>query len=220
MSRQKHGHAARRWVLPSGAPEPHALLDKQFQRLKAQYAENAADKRFTSPEKVDDLWMTQVQADLTSLHGLYAWKLVGGRKDMKPGWIHNEQGVIHRSGMKYMDEVDGRKGVLLAVPLKPGEIHRAVNLGHPPHVTIRNAGKCRFLRVGVKGYHFPFVLKVLAGGRELFSQEISEKDWSDLKVDVKETAETSGEVTLELLVPPEQGAHEAAWFDYIDFFEN
>jgi hypothetical protein len=196
-----------------------APLNKQFIALRAEYVKQAPGKRFDGPEKVDDGWMTQVKADLTPLHGLYAWKLVGGRQDAKPDWIHNRQGTIHRSGLKYVDEVDGRKGVLFGVPLKLSH-PRAQKTGHGPHVTVVNVGRCPLLRVGVKGYNFSFVLKILDGDRELFSQEISPKRWSDLKIPLGEASGKAQPVVLELLVPEKQGPSEGVWFDYIDFFEN
>src|SRR4051812_19134342 len=84
--------------------------------LSAAYAKTAAGKKFTAPEAVDDVWMNNVRGDLFSLHDLNAWKLVGGNKDGKPDWIHNTQGMMHGSGLKKVDEVEGRKGVLFTVP--------------------------------------------------------------------------------------------------------
>lgn len=194
-------------------------LDRQFEQLQAQYADNAQGKHFTAPEKVDDLWMTQVKADLTSLHGRYAWKLIGGRKDAKPGWIHNEQGAMHRSGMKYMDSVDGRKGILFG-PNAPLDSPQAVKTGHSPRVTISNLGNCRFLRIGIKGYNWPCTLKVSAGDQELLSQVVGDKQWSDLKVDLQGATGAAKEITLELGVPSGQKPHEGVWFDYIDFFDD
>src|SRR3954471_23807058 len=77
--------------------------------LSAAYAKTAAGKKFTTPEAVDDVWMNNVRGDLFSLHALNAWKYAGGKKDAKPDWIHNTQGVMHGSGLKRMDEVEGRK---------------------------------------------------------------------------------------------------------------
>ena len=121
--------------------------------------------------------------------------------------------------MKYVERLDDREGVLFGVPLK-ADHPRSVRLGHPPHVTIQNVGKCRFLRVGTKAYNFPYVLNVLVDGREILSQTISEKTWSDLKVDLQATAADSPQVTLELFIPPDQKYLEGVWFDYIDFFED
>jgi hypothetical protein len=194
-------------------------LDQEFQRLQARYAETASGKHFSSPEEVHDLWMTQVKADLAPLHGLYAWTLVGGRKDAKPDWIHNRQGQMHRSGLKYVKEVDGRQGVLFAIPLKT-EHRRSQQLGHPPQIKITNLGKGKFLRVGTEAYHFPFLLKVYVRKEEVFSRTIGEKAWSDLKIDLKDAAALPEEVTLELVIPPEQRWAEGAWFDYLDFFDD
>ena len=91
-----------------------------------------------------------------------------------------------------MDEVDGRKGLLFTVP------QRTAAPGQPPAgdklpkgvgrrgtlVAMPNLAGCRFLRVGVKGYGFGFTLKAFAGDREVFSGRISEKTWSDLKIDL------------------------------------
>jgi hypothetical protein len=194
-------------------------LDRQFERLKAQYAESAKGKHFGSPEQVGDLWMTQVKCDLSTLHGRYAWKLVGGRKDAKPDWIHNAQGVMHRSGMKYMDSVDGRKGVLFG-PNASLDAPGVVKAGHLPRVTITNLGGGRFLRLGMKGYNWPCTLKVSGGDQELLSQVVGAKEWSDLKVDLKGATGAGKEITLELGVPTGQKPHEGVWFDYIDFFDD
>ena len=53
--------------------------------------------------------MTEVRADLRPLHGLYAWRLVGGRRDARPDWIHDTQGTMHRSGAKLRDLIHGRR---------------------------------------------------------------------------------------------------------------
>lgn len=205
-----------------------ALLDKEYEKLKAAYARTASGKRFESPEKVDDLWMTQVTSDLHGLHGLYAWKLVGGRKDMKPDWIHNRQGVMHRSGMKYVDQVDGRKGVLFGIPIKDktsqdaDKFHRAIleRLGHPTQITIRNLGKCKFLRVGTKGYGFPFILRARRGEKVIFSSRVGTDAWADLKVDLQDAAGKPETITVELVVPEKQRWSEGVWVDYMDFFDN
>jgi len=196
-----------------------AAVNKQFDREKAAYAQKAPGKPFESAQQVDDLWMTQVKADLAPLHGLYAWKLVGGRKDKNPDWIHNRQGRMHRCGLKYVEEVDGRKGVLFAIPLKPDH-PRAQKLGHAPRVGMVNLGKCSLLRVGIKAYNFPFVLKVQAAGRELFSRQISPAAWSDLKIALGDAAGKAEPVILELTVPSTQGPFEGVWIDYVDFFDN
>ena len=203
----------------AGAERRLTGLNKEFEAQRAKYVAKAAGKKFTSPEAVDDLWMTQVRADLTSLESLYAWKLVGGKKNAKPDWIHNAQGAMHRSGMKYVEEVDGRKGVLFAVPLKASS-PPAQKLGHPTRLTMTNVGKLPFLRIGAKGYGFPFVLKVYAGGKEIFSQTVNEKAWSDLKIDLKDAAGKAEEVIVELIIPEDQRAMEGAWIDYLDFFED
>ena len=221
-----------------------ARVDAAHRQAKAQYAKTAAGKRFTSPRQVDDLWMSQVTCDLHCLHGLYAWKLVGGRKDARPDWIHNRQGRMHRSGMKYVDEVDGRKGVLFSVPVKAktspdaDKWHRAIlaRLGHPTQITTANPGHCRFLRIGAKGYGFDFILKAYLAGREIFSQRIGTKDWADLKIDLQEAARPAGSpataksttqpaaeaeaVTIELVVPKGQRWSEGVWIDYLDFFDD
>lgn len=223
-----------------------ARVDTAHKRRMAEYLRTAAGKRFASPEKVDDLWMSQVSCDLHCLHGLYAWKLVGGRRDVKADWIHNRQGRMHRSGMKHVDEVDGRKGVLFGIPVKArtskdaDKYHRAIldRLGHATQITTRNPGRCRFLRIGTKAYGFAFIMKVYVSGREVFSRRIDTNNWSDLKIDLAaagrpapvpasaEAATRSADVgegervTVELVVPEKQRWSEGAWIDYIDFFEN
>lgn len=194
-------------------------LNKDWDAQKTKYAATAAGRKFETPEKVDDLWMTQVQADVLSFRDLLAHKLLGGMKDGKPDWIHNAQGVVHRSGMKFVDTADERKGVLFTLPVKASS-EQAKTLGHPTQLKISNTARGQFLRLGVKGYNTPFVLKVQAGGKELFSQSVTEKAWSDLKIDLKEAAGKPEEVIVELSVPENQAKAEGAWLDYVDFFEN
>ena len=203
-------------------------VDGKHEQLKARYMKAAPGKLFTSPEAVDDLWMTQVTSDLHCLHGLYAWKLVGGRKDVSPDWIHNRKGVMHRSGMKYVGEVDGRKGVLYGIPVKAktsqdaDKYHRAIlkRIGHPTRITTRNVGKCKFLRIGTKGYGFGYLLKARVAGREVLSQRVGKDKWADLRIDLKDAAGKDEQVTIELVVPEGQRWSEGVWIDYLDFFEN
>jgi hypothetical protein len=193
--------------------------------LDGQYKKAAASRKFESPEKVTDIWMSQVEGDLFNLHGLYAWKLTGGRKDAKPDWIHNTQGVMHRSGMKLADEVDGRKGVLFTIPLKEhggkglDEHHSKAleRLGHSSRVIAKNPLGRKVLRIGTKAYGFPFILKVKDdNGKELLTKQIGTDNWEDLKLDL---ATAPKEVIVELIVPEGQKWSEGLWIDYIDFFE-
>ncbi len=229
-------------ILDDPATKPHAkaewfrrfagnrlkALDGEHRKRKARYEATAAGKTFPGPGKVDDLWMTQVRCDLHNLHGLYAWKLVGGRKDVKADWIHNRKGEMHRSAMKYVDEVHGRKGVLFSVPIKAktskdaDKHHRAVlaKLGHPTRITLRNVGRCRYLRASARAYGFPFILKAYVADKEVFARTIGTGAWADVKVDLGEAARTGPEVVLELVVPEKQRWSEGAWIDYIDFFDD
>jgi hypothetical protein len=184
------------------------VVDTAHREAAKQYEESTAGKKFTSPQEVSDLWMSQVEADLAPLHGLYLWPVMGGRKDKPPTWIHNAQGVMHRSGAKYMDEVDGRKGVLFCALTK--KTNRRLML--------RNVGKGDVLRIGVEAYNFPFVLNVLADKERLFSAPIRANVWTDLEVPLGAYAGKDLPLALELVVPPEQGPHEGVFFDYVDFF--
>jgi hypothetical protein len=195
--------------------------------LSAAYTKTAAGKKFTTPEAVDDVWMNNVRGDLFSLHALYAWKYAGGRKDAKPDWIHNTQGVMHGSGLKKMDEAEGRKGVLFTLPLKDMNSTDAdasnremlQKLGHNSHIEAVNVGGGKFLRAGVRGDGFPVLVKVKLGEKELHSETVGVDKWSDVKVDLP--AESKGKpVTMELIVPEGQKASEGVWIDYLDFFEN
>ena len=199
-------------------------LKQDPETLAAAYAKTAAGKKFTTPEAVDDGWMNNVRGDLFSLHGLYAWKLVGGRKDAKPDWIHNTQGVMHRSGMKRVDEAEGRKGVLFTVPLKDmnsadaDQSNREAiqKLGHNSHLQTTNVGGCTLLRAGIRGYGFPVLVKVRDGDRELLSEKVDADKWSDLKVEVPGTK--GKPLTMEFIVPEGQKNSEGVWIDYVDFF--
>jgi len=194
--------------------------------LAAAYAKSAAGKKFTTPEKVDDVWMNNVRGDLFSLHALYAWKLVGGRKDAKPDWIHNTQGSMHRSGLKLVDDVEGRKGVLFTVPLKDigsqdadaSNRQELQKLGHNSHVEVTNVSGGKFLRAGLRGYGFPVLVKVRAGDKELLSETVGTDQWSDLKAPVPDTK--AKPVTVEFIVPEGQKNSEGVWIDYLDFFDD
>ena len=215
--------ALRRW-----AEAQLSRLDVEFDKARRQYVTSAPARKFTTPQAVGELWMTNVHADPQCLHNLGAWKLVGGRRDMKPDWIHNRQGRMHRSCLKLMDEVDGRKGVLHAITVKPASkfpdkkflASQIDRLGHRPRITTRNVGKCRFLRAGVKAQKFPLILRVEAEGKELLSQQVGAAKWSDLKIDLQTSAGKDVQVIVELLVPAGQRWHSGGWIDYLDFFDN
>jgi hypothetical protein len=196
--------------------------------LDAIYKTAAATRKFESPEKVSDIWMSQVEADLFSLNGLYAWKIVGGRKDADPAWIHNTQGALHRSGMKLVDEVERRKGVLFGVPLKEDKSQDADEsnrkaldrLRHSSRIIARNIMGRPVLRIGARAYGFPFILRVKDGEEKLFEQLVNEKEWSDVKVDQSKRPALPKQLTIELIVPEGQKWSEGVWIDYLDFFEN
>jgi hypothetical protein len=221
------------------APYPDSAKHKQLAERKlkalkqdpaalaAAYAKTATGKKFTTPEAVDDVWMNNVRGDLFSLNGLYAWKLVGGRKDAKPDWIHNTQGAMHVSGLKKVDDVEGRKGVLFTIPLKDMNSADADSanrdelqkLGHNSHVEATNVGGGKVLRAGLRGYGFPVLVKVKLGDKELHSETVPVDKWSDLKVALP--PESKGKpVSVELIVPEGQKSSEGVWIDYLDFFEN
>ena len=203
-------------------PTERALkgLDREWVQQQARYVATAAGKRFTTPEAVSDLWMTQVRVDLRGLHGLYAWKYLGGRKDAKPDWIHNTQGEMHRSGAKHVDEAEGRKGLLFTVPLREGHADEQGRVKRPTQVAVRNVGKCRYLRLGIAGYGFPFLLNVRYAGELVLTKTIPVKPWSDLQIDLGDAAAKGEVAVLELVVPKDQRWSEGTWIDYMDFFDN
>jgi hypothetical protein len=199
--------AARRWC-----DSQLKQLDTDVRKQQEQHRAGTPTREFSKPEAVDDTWMTEVTADLHSLHGLYAWTLVGGRKDADKKWIHNRLGRLHRSGAKYLSEVEGRKGVLFAIPLK--ESHSQSRL------IVEKAGPAPFLRVGTRAYGFPFVLDVAVEGKSVFSQTIGTDAWEDLKIPLGEYADKDVEIVLKLVVPEDQKWHEGAYFDYVDIFQD
>lgn len=210
--------------------------DRDHDNLVKQYRAKAGGK-FPAPEAVSDLWMTQVTGDLSSLSELQAWKLVGGNKEAKdPNWIHNHQGVMHRSGLKLMDEVDGRKGVLMALPRpratrqeketdkpkaaaddKPKEAPAA---GRGAAVRLPYAGKGKVLRIGAKGWTGDFILEISVAQQKLLSQRVTATQWHDLKVDLPAAIKVGDEIVVELLPPQGQRHHQGAWLDYLDVFED
>lgn len=187
-------------------------LDKDFLAAQKQYADAAQGKKFPSPDKVDDLWTTQVKATLHPLHGLYAWKLFGGRKDLKPDWIHNAQGVMHRSGAKCMDDINGRHGVLFCIPNKKSRLRSTLTWEGP--------AKGKILRIGAMAYNFPYLLNALIGDKQIFSKTIGKDAWDDLKIPLEAAPSQEAPLVLELVVPEDQRWAEGAFFDYIDFFED
>jgi len=199
--------AARRWC--DGQLK---RLDTGVRQQQEQHRAATPTRRFTEPEAVDDTWMTEVTADLRGLHGLYAWTLVGGRKDMDKNWIHNRLGQLHRSGAKYLSEVEGRKGVLFAVPLKESR--------GPSRLILGKTGQAPFLRVGTRAYGFPFVLDVVVEDESIFTRTVGTDAWKDFRIQLREHADKSVGVVLKLVVPEDQQWHEGAYFDYIDFFQD
>jgi hypothetical protein len=187
-------------------------LDGKHRAASKRYAETAAGKKFTSPGDADDLWMSQVKCDLRCLHGLYAWKLVGGRKDMKPDWIHNTHGAMHRSGAKYMQDVHGRRGVLFCIPSKKSKRLSSVAWEGPV--------KGKFLRIGTRAYGFPYILNVVVGETQIFSRKVGRDSWTDVKIPLETEGGEGKPIFLELVVPENQRWMEGLFFDYIDFFED
>jgi hypothetical protein len=220
-------------VVPPDVAKQRPVVERKLKTQKqdkataaAAYAKTAAGKKFTSPDAVDDVWMANVKGELFSLHALYAWKIVGGRKDAKPDWIHNTQGVMHASGLKRCEDVEGRKGVLFTVPLKDMNSADAdasnrealQKLAHNSHVEAVNVGGCKSLRAGVRGYGFPVLVKVKLGDKELHSETVGVDRWTDLKVDLPESK--GKPVSMELIVPEGQQWSEGVWIDYFDFFDD
>lgn len=195
-----------------------AVLDKAWLKKKAEHEKAAAGRKFEAPEKVDDAWTTEATAELKTLHGMYGYKFIGGRPDRPKDWIHNAKGEMQRSGFKLVDELDGRTGVYFICfnpDLKPTAKRPLTN-----RIAVKNPGDARYLRIGTKGYNFPFILTATAGDREVFSQKIGEKAWSDLKIDLGESRAKGEPVVLVLSRPEGQRPIEGCWFDYIDFFED
>jgi hypothetical protein len=196
-------------------------LDGSYRAAQKKYADAAEGKSFTSPDQVSDLWMTQVRCDLRPLHGLYAWKLVGGRKDAKPDWIHNTQGAMHRSGAKLMDEIQGRRGVLFCIPNKKSDkLSRLMSEPRALASGLAAPSRSRLRWVGTMAYGFPYLLNVLVGSKQLFSKTIGKDKWEDLKITLDVEITKENPVTLELVVPEDQRWMEGIFFDYVDFFED
>jgi hypothetical protein len=184
------------------------VLDTAHRAAAKQYLETAPGKTFTTPEQVGDLWMSQVEADWASLHDLYLWPVVGGRKDFPATWIHNAQGVMHRSGAKYMDEVDGRKGVLFCVSRKDAT----------SSLRFRNSVRGDEVRIGVEPYDWPLELRLVTDGQVVFSGRVEANAWTDLNIPLGQYAGKDVPCAVELVVPQDQQYHEGAFFDYVDIF--
>jgi hypothetical protein len=195
-----------------------------LKRVKQYEAETGG--KFTTPAAVSDLWMTQVTADLYTLDELLAWKLARVDvefADNEPQSVHRKQGVMHRSGMKRVDEVEGRKGVLFTLPHTRPAKGTVAALDGPPikgatRVTLPYGGKGGFLRVGVKGYLSAFTLEVSIKGTVLHTQKVDANTWSDLKIELKEPLKAKELVTLELIAGQSKWPNEGVWLDYVGFF--
>ncbi len=194
-----------------------------LKRAKQYEAETGG--KFTKAEAVSDLWMTQVTADLRSLDELLAWKLVRMDvefEDTEPQSVHRKQGVMHRSGMKRVDEVAGRKGLLFTIPHTrapkgPAPLDAPPMKG-PTKVTIPYSGKGKFMRIGTKGYLSPFTLEVSLKGTTLHTQKIDAHTWTDVKIELKEPPKAGEVFTLELIVESGRWPNEGVWLDYAGFF--
>jgi hypothetical protein len=195
-----------------------ALLNKEWDKQKAAHEKSAAGRKFETPEQVSDGWLTLANFELKQLHGLYGYKFIGGRKDKPADWVHNAKGEIHRAGCKLVDELDGRKGVAFCCfnpKLMPTAQRPLIN-----RIALPNVGGGRYLRIGTKGYNFPFGMTVTAGEREVLTKTIAAKQWDDLKIDLGEAPTKGEQITITLFHPTGKGPFEGCWFDYIDFFEN
>ncbi len=239
-------------------PSPEADKFKPFAANFLKFGESDHLKRakeydaqaggaFPGPDKVGDLWMTQVQADLHSFFALKAWKLTEGEnKAEDDNWVHKAQGTMHRSGAKHVEHFLYRKGLLFTVPhprkaeakkddkvdlfkdRKPDDDAKrdptaaldkeAHLLGRPTRVTIPWRGKGTVLRVGTRGYETNFILEVSAAGKVIGEAKVQTTAWSDLKFTLPSGMKSGDIVTLELITPPPASWSEGAWLDYVDFF--
>jgi hypothetical protein len=141
-------------------------LDIEGARQRKAYLDTAAGKHFESPEKVSDLWMTQVTATKLTYMNL---DRPGAclNNAMKKGWVFDGPTATiikpppgkekalqspmkltgpqqfpqrHVSGAGYIDQVGGRKGIL--------HLNPNWKTKQPGQLKIRNAGKGDFLRIG------------------------------------------------------------------------
>jgi len=143
-----------------------ARLDQGGPRQRKAYLDSAASKPFIAPEKVSDLWMTQVTAtklpyDMLERPGacvLDAFKkgwtfdhATGTMVKPAPGGEKPHQSPMkltgpqdfprrHISGAGYVEEAGGRKGIL--------NLHPNWRTKEPSQLKMRNVGKCDFLRIG------------------------------------------------------------------------
>ncbi|MEX2213658.1 MAG: hypothetical protein WD768_06000 [Phycisphaeraceae bacterium] len=213
--------------------------ERTHEKAASDYLAQAGGK-FPGSDKVSDLWMTQVSADLHGLKALQAWSYIEGHPQVLRGdsmWIHTQKSQMHRSGMKLVDEVDERKGVLFAVPHAgrasdatggakegPGDINRdAPKDAGPPtftRVTYRYPGKGKMLRIGTKMWGSAFRLEVTAGGKKVFDQLIEGNAWSDLSIDLPAGLKKDDKITLDLVLPKETKHIHGVWLDYVEVFEN
>jgi len=208
--------------------KPHAEKYLKFGDAEAQRQAKAFEKeaggKFPAggPEKVGDAWMSQVTADLYALEPLLFLKAVGIEVDVReqdPLFVHTKQGAMHRSGMKLITEVDGRKGLLFTVPGARGADGKGAT-----KVTIPYGGKGAALRFGMKGFIAPLTVEVststpgVAGGPKLLTRPVPINTWSDVKVELKEV-KTGDVVTLEL-VAGGRTLNAGVWIDYVGFYED
>jgi len=226
------------------------VLDVAYRRQTAAFIAGAADRKFDTPQTVDDGWMFTARCDLFTPYCLGCWTLVGTRGGVPADWIHNRDGRLHRSGAKFVTAYEGRKGLLYTQSIKDkphpekfkSDGFHVDNLarlgGHPPQLILANSGGAPFLRIGTKAEQRDFELRVYVDGKRIFQQRINASKWWDLKVKLpKAAAPTSRpaapggsaadpnkpalqKVILELACPEDQEYSGCVWIDYADFFVN
>lgn len=125
-----------------------------------------------------------------------------------------------------MPEAGGRKGILKTSPNWKEK--------KPTRLRIRNVAKGRFLRVGASPAIWSaatckvaetenaadLVLNVFVGDKRIFTQVVGGRRWTDLKIDLGELGGKDDEVIVENAAGGRHPCYEAAYFDYIDFFDD
>ena len=210
--------------------------DRAHEKDAVAYLAQAGGK-FPGPEKVGDGWMTQVSAaDLHGLKALQAWFYIEGRPQVLRGdsmWIHTQKSAMHRSGLKWTEEVSERNGALFGVAhaKKPGgdekkgpaDINKEAPKDGPPaatRITYTYPGKGTMLRIGTRMWGSAFRLEVKAGDKTILEQLVEGNSWSDLSAELPSSLKKGDKITVDLILPSATNHIHGVWIDYIDVFED
>jgi hypothetical protein len=220
-------HIAQRILARTAPPPPEAAawqrqiaqalakLDQRYAADAKAYREAATKpKHWESPAQADERWMTQAEFDPAPVHGLYAWRIIGGRSDKPADWLHNQQGAVHRSGAKWMDAIAGRKGVFF-YPTSGKRLHW------------RGPADKAVLHLGVFGQGNTCQVTVFVDGKNMFEKRIAgayvgaadQAPWEDLVIPLGVGPEQRA-IEVEFTKPQDQRWADGVFIDYLEMCDD